>query len=134
MEKRPVLYILMRSDMESMNPGKAMAQAAHAANAFMHEVHGREDDVEGYMDWLTSTDQGFGTTITVDIGGEYELTNMVAKAKNEGWMADTILDPTYPVLDGRVTHLIPVVTCGYIFTPTYPILTFKDVLKLPLHK
>ena len=33
-ETEPVLYILMRSDMVSLNPGKAMAQAAHAANCF----------------------------------------------------------------------------------------------------
>ena len=31
----PVLYILMRTDMNSMNPGKAMAQASHASNAFI---------------------------------------------------------------------------------------------------
>ena len=32
----PVLYILMRNDMKSMNPGKAMAQASHASNAFVN--------------------------------------------------------------------------------------------------
>ena len=35
-ESFPVLYILMRKDLKSMNPGKAMAQASHAANAFVH--------------------------------------------------------------------------------------------------
>ena len=31
----PLLYILMRNDMDSMNPGKAMAQASHASNQFV---------------------------------------------------------------------------------------------------
>ena len=31
-----VLYILMRTDMDSLNPGKAMAQASHASNAFVY--------------------------------------------------------------------------------------------------
>ena len=34
---KPVLYILMRTDMDSMNPGKAMAQASHASNQFVAE-------------------------------------------------------------------------------------------------
>ena len=31
-DNKPYLYILMRTDLPSLNPGKAMAQAAHAAN------------------------------------------------------------------------------------------------------
>ena len=34
-EMTPVLYILMRTDMTSLNAGKAMAQASHATNAFI---------------------------------------------------------------------------------------------------
>ena len=37
----PVLYILMRTDMDSMNPGKAMAQASHASNAFVSNAEPR---------------------------------------------------------------------------------------------
>jgi len=33
-----ILYILLRNDMASMNPGKAAAQACHAANMFTWEM------------------------------------------------------------------------------------------------
>ena len=41
----PILYILMRTDMTSLNAGKAMAQASHATNAFIQESE-RVDDPE----------------------------------------------------------------------------------------
>ena len=34
-----VLYILMRNDLNSLNSGKAMAQASHASNAFVSHFH-----------------------------------------------------------------------------------------------
>ena len=52
------LYILMRTDLPSMNPGRAMAQAAHAANQFVYE-HGKDKNVKK---WQRDAN-GFGTTI-----------------------------------------------------------------------
>lgn len=40
----PVLYILMRSDLDSMNPGKGMAQASHASNLFVGHVKSYRND------------------------------------------------------------------------------------------
>jgi len=109
------LYILMRSDMDSMNPGKAMAQAAHAANLFQKEA-GDEANAGGlYHDWFTQTSQGFGTTITLEIDGEKKLAEMIQSAQEYGYLAGVVHDPTYPVRDGAATHLIPVNTCGFIF-------------------
>ena len=34
----PTLYILMRNDLASMNPGKAIAQGSHATNIFEREL------------------------------------------------------------------------------------------------
>jgi len=104
-----VLYILMRTDMDSMNPGKAMAQAAHAANAFW--FNGR---ISAVRQWAAQTQQGFGTTIVLDVT-EPQLKHIVGKGIELGFAAECILDPTYPVRDGKTTHYIPVVTCGYIF-------------------
>lgn len=117
----PALYILMRTDMESMNPGKAMAQAAHAANAFVRDT----DRPEAYTvniqaaveDWEESTDQGFGTTITLAVPDEKTLREIVGEAQSIELPAGVIHDPTYPIRDGAVTHLIPIDTCGYVFTP-----------------
>ena len=44
-ETYPVLYIIMRNDLDSMNPGKAMAQASHASNAFVTKI----DKEDPYM-------------------------------------------------------------------------------------
>ena len=43
----PILYILMRTDMTSLNAGKAMAQASHATNAFIQESDGLSRSYEG---------------------------------------------------------------------------------------
>ena len=52
------LYILMRTDLPSMNAGRAMAQAAHAANQFIKE-YGNNKEVQKWQ----KDANGFGTTI-----------------------------------------------------------------------
>jgi len=105
------LYILMRTDLASMNPGKGMAQAAHAANAMIHDWQGDED----VDNWQAQTSQGFGTTITLAVPTEGALVDMVAIADALGYPAALVHDPSYPVRDGEVTHLLPIDTCGYVF-------------------
>ena len=107
----PQLYILMRTDMDSMNPGKAMAQAAHAANQFRHEHEGVD-----LRKWENETRKGFGTTIVLGVGSEEELQNCIEDAQQDSIAAGIVHDPTYPLKDGTCLHLIPVNTCGYVFT------------------
>jgi len=109
----PVLYILMRQDMDSLTSGKAMAQAAHAANQFVESFG--NGLTPGYHDWKAMTDEGFGTTIVLAVFGETSLRYYLENALNLGHPAGMVLDPTYPVSDGDVMHLIPVNTCGYVF-------------------
>lgn len=118
----PVLYILMRSDLDSMNTGKAMAQASHASNAFVHgikapsdKVELTEEQLELFDAWVGCTEQGFGTVIVLDVGDESSLNWHVSAAQSAGLISDYVLDPTYPVRDGEALHLIPVYTCGYVF-------------------
>ena len=71
-EQFPILYILMRNDMDSMNPGKAMAQASHAANAFVaNDIWEMEQMPDGIVDlknqWQNETTQGFGTVIVLPV-------------------------------------------------------------------
>lgn len=127
---KPTLFILMRTDMASMNSGKAQAQAAHAANVFManHFV----DEPEGFREWMGYGDdsplpeegeyqliqrRGAGTTITLAVGSEKELREIVMAAREDGFPAALYEDYSYPIRDGQVTHLLPVITCGYIFSP-----------------
>jgi hypothetical protein len=129
------LYIVMRNDMVSMNAGKAMAQAAHAANQFVFELksdvtHPRLlDEVRyAYKEWAESTKGGFGTTIVLagsikDIEDVF-VTSVQSNYPHidpddiyEGYSvySGIVNDPTYPIKDGEVTHLVSVDTCTYVF-------------------
>jgi len=137
----PCLYGLIRTDIASMNPGKAIAQGMHAANAFDHaieDLRGADfemawtpaqlarkaailDDVEA---WRGCTRQGFGTTITlgsVREGGTPKALDIdtiraaVEFARAAGFPAEVVHDDTYPLVDGSVVHLIPLDTTAYIF-------------------
>ena len=114
----PVLYILMRTDLDSMNPGKAMAQASHASNAFVSNAEpGYNVDEELFNAWKESTTQGFGTVLVIEVN-EAQMRTAVEIAESFGvdkFPCDIIHDPTYPLQDGDITHFIPVDTCGYIF-------------------
>ena len=114
----PVLYILMRTDMDSMNPGKAMAQASHASNAFVSNAEpGYYVDENLFNDWQDSTPQGFGTVLVLGVT-EAQMRTAVEVAESFGvdkFPCDIIHDPTYPLQDSDTTHFIPVDTCGYIF-------------------
>ena len=119
-QTEPCLYIIMRSDLESLNPGKAMAQAAHAANAFAHGIQFEGAYLqELYKEWCSSTDQHFGTTIVLD-GDDMETIKdalysiEVNDSKREASYGIS-QDPTYPVSDGRITHLLPLDICAWVF-------------------
>lgn len=114
------LYILMRNDMQSLNPGKACAQAAHAGNAFIDIF---EKNISEYNDetkmavvkWKNHTHQGFGTTIVLGVN-DAQMKNVIEEL-SENYIVGIVHDPTYPIRDGEVTHLIPVDTCAFVFAP-----------------
>lgn len=121
------LYILMRTDMASMNPGKAVAQGAHAANMFGEIMAGRRntllqmpgdeqiDDNDAAVQFIQwQGERMFGTTITLGVNYE-QLLEKVKQSLGAGFVAGICHDPTYPLRDGDYTHLIPVDTCGYVF-------------------
>ena len=103
-EVQPILYIIMRNDLDSMNPGKAMAQASHSSNAFVTKID-KEDPL--YDKWRQSTNQGFGTVLVLAANKE-QLTKSVQTAKDCGYVADFVYDPTYPyILKNEYADLIP---------------------------
>ena len=113
----PVLYILMRNDLASLNPGKACAQAGHAANQFAHKVANSDNESakRAFDEWASQVPGcGFGITIVLEASGT-TIYEKVCAAQKFGLVADMVIDPTYPVRDGDVTHLINIRTCGYIF-------------------
>jgi peptidyl-tRNA hydrolase len=123
------LYILMRTDLASMNPGKACAQATHAANQCVYDVR-HTDDL-----WLHSLlvawegDRGFGTCIVLGVTGT-QMAELVQRMTSHGIHAKTAHDPSYPLRDGDVTHLIPLDTCAYAFGPKDLLMPFLE--RIPL--
>ena len=114
------LYCLMRTDMASMNPGKAMAQAMHAQADASDVLDAHPAWSSEWREWKNQAGT-FGTTIV--LGGSIEnihaallragRVNVAGKCLPSG----LVHDPTYPLVDGSVLHLIPVNTCGWIFGP-----------------
>lgn len=136
MNDYPVMYVLMRSDLESLNPGKAMAQACHASDLLKYSV-GKFPDIhpinEIYKEWLGQTSQGFGTVIVLDVGTERSLENIVSdilEGDTARAIAGIVHDPTYPLRDGRVTHQIPLNTCGFAFGRSSFLSNYTKELKL----
>lgn len=116
-KSNPVLYILMRTDLASMNAGKAVAQGTHAANHFQSTLEAMPDKHPAkllFKQWQKSTPQHFGTCITLG-ATERQLRSVVEYATRSHVPAAVIHDPTYPLLDGQVLHLLPLDTCGWVF-------------------
>lgn len=124
------LYILIRSDLPSMSPGRAMAQASHAANAFIAKFGHRKD----VKLWQKETTQGFGTAIVLSASLP-QITEIVCGLKEPN---ELVVDPEYGVrTDKEMLHLIDrtkildnktivnddgtvvifkeVITCAYVF-------------------
>lgn len=108
-------FTFMRTDLASMNPGKAVAHGAHAASMFEMQMRDVTDEavLAALTKWRASAGT-FGTAITLAVNGR-ELDATVANLKQAGYQAGVVHDPTYPVMDGAVCHLIPIDTCGWAF-------------------
>lgn len=129
-KQSPVLYILMRTDMESMNSGKAIAQGSHAANAFINDQPIKVDPLVDA--WTKETPQGFGTVLVLAVD-ESQMRTAVAIAREIGLSAEVIHDPTYPLRDGSICHFLPIDTCAYIFMDKNDPIGQSIVKNFPLH-
>lgn len=115
------LYIIMRSDLASMTPGRACAQASHATSIFENEYKLFTHLNKKYEEWRDSTGY-FGTTIVLDAGKEQlrEISERLWAKSSEDEVPLAMgkcTDPTYAVQDGSVTHYVEIDTCMYIFAP-----------------
>lgn len=105
----PRLYILMRTDLPSMGYGKGAAQAAHAANKFIHRAS-KGLNMNGLLEWQNQAgDQGFGTTIVLDVGRKLKpLVHLLGGAVPDHRQCGFVTDPTYPyMVDRELFKLIP---------------------------
>lgn len=116
----PILYIIMREDIPDMNPGKGMAQAAHAQANFDHFVDFDTDDEDlkaHVKKWRDN--RAFGTTI-------------VLSAPMSEWphahsceASGVVFDHTYPYRNyyGKV-YTANTYTCCWVFAYTKEILNY----------
>lgn len=115
----PILYILMRTDLDSLNPGKAMAQACHAANQAVDFItkKGSDSDRANLTKWEMQAGS-FGTTIVLDGGTEQNIRQKITSLQDGFMWANVVEDPEYPLRDGKVVHIIPhFLTCAWVFSP-----------------
>lgn len=147
MQVEPVLYILARTDLESLNPGKLAAQVAHAANAFQSEIQSdfeyehkyeiarlAKDLKQLYATWIKQTNQHFGTTIVLDGGKMSDIKTIIEKLTGDKKInCGVVHDPTYPVRDGEITHLVPLDTVAWVFCDKHNKKVQKYLAELELH-
>jgi peptidyl-tRNA hydrolase len=128
-----ILYIIMRSDLDSMNPGKAVAQGSHATTIFENHLNAlikrfmqapakesfkNMNEVKisnSFVEWKKQAKQGYGTTIVLASPSMDDIRGVVDKLNDNGYCAEVVNDPTYPIRDGSFVHYIPLDTCAYAF-------------------
>ena len=131
------LYLLGRSDLYQMNPGKLAAQGAHAATQFVFDVldRGDEDTVRQMGDWRQQGGGGFGTKNTLSLTQD-EIKETVNYLNTEfGLPTGLVVDPTYPFTNyfGEF-FTAEELTFGYVFAPTSTTAAALEYLKqFPLH-
>jgi len=130
----PVLYILMRNDMDSLNPGKAIAQGSHATNDFEYNITSETDNItDAVKAWKDEGFESFGTCIV--LGATENQIGMIVDSVETiyGLAASDIIDPTYPITDGDTLHFLPVMTCAWLFAEdaklAQPYLSHLDLYK-----
>lgn len=131
----PTLYILMRSDIQDMNPGKAMAQAAHAQADFDSWATELKDWPDHSQDILDQVDvwregRSFGRTLVLSA-----TKAEIEAVANATQFAGVTVDPTYPWRNyyGDV-FLSNEVTCGWLFVCNVNDYNKSLVADLKLHK
>lgn len=106
------LYVFVRTDLQSMNSGKAQAHSGHAANHFVYKHYINCDDVAHKADiesWMKQA-TGFGTQINLK-GAWQEVMQAVDEADSDGFVTGIVVDPTYPyIINSEIRHLIAPVT------------------------
>lgn len=100
---RLYLYCLVRTDLESLGVGKAVAHGVHVGNhmTWHHVVaplQRNDTPRRDVMDWH-AIGGGFGTAIALGRNAQIDLRTLTAVTKTAatlGYVADLIVDDTYP--------------------------------------
>ena len=114
MAKDLYAYCLVRTDLPSLGAGKAIAHAMHAGNQMtwrevVQPMQRGEEPNADVIEWHEQA-KGFGTTIALGDKNQLNIDtigDVVDAAKKLGFVADVVLDPTYPYLvDKELVRMI----------------------------
>lgn len=124
------LYIIMRSDLQDMNPGKAIAQGSHATDDFEEwvRVQAQAAPIRGKVDaWREN--RSFGRVIVL----EATLDEMV-KVTEDHPVSDLTVDETYPWRNWYGDLILSSeITCAWCFLGENEVAQ-ESLSKLPLHR
>jgi hypothetical protein len=113
-----ICYVLMRMDLDSLNPGKAMAQAHHNFGALKSAIRANIAMAPAYLEWQKQSTQDFGTVITLggdERGIQMALDRVTAFHSPTKVVAGWVWDDSYPVRDGGITHKVRLNTNAFVF-------------------
>jgi hypothetical protein len=102
------VYVLVRTDLPSLTPGKAMAQVHHAGVQMMAN-HGHHPLVQEYVQTGNAQGaNGFNTTIVLGACRQ-EIHNVMLMAEFKSILFNSVVDPSYPfwVESEEIAMLIP---------------------------
>ena len=125
----PRLYIVMRRDLWDMNPGKAMAQAAHAqsnfdAHLFPMSIPDAYEFQAAVKAWRE--DRSFGTTLVLH--EPLSVMNQIHERMSHSGMT---VDPTYPYRNHYGELFVSnEVTCMWAFVYTKEELEYMQQWRL----
>lgn len=112
-----VKYLLVRNDLASLNPGKGFAQSDHAGTQMiLKDMPGWSPEHQAWVHRWAEDGDGFGTVLAMGVS-ERTMLRALDIAARLGVPHATIRDKSYPLQDGETLHLIPLITCAYIFGP-----------------
>lgn len=143
MYQGPRLYLLMRTDIAQMNPGKLAAQAAHAATQFVFDVLDQDksdSSVQALLKemsiWREQGSGGFGTKITL-AATETQIHEKLAVMNGRfGLQVGLVIDPTYPMTNYWGEPFVrKEMTGAYVFVPhTAPREVLEELKEFELHR
>lgn len=131
-----IQYIIVRVDLETMSPGRAAAQCAHAANDCVKQAQKYHPALLEQWEEGDGGTGAFGKTYVL-MGAIEDIKMTIKYLQDEGHCAGITHDPTYAVKDGDVTHYVPVDTCGWVLgnkEDLQNVLGAYDLLNYELHE
>lgn len=118
-------YCLIRTDLPSLGAGKAIAHAMHAGNQLtwrtvVKPLQAKQEVDPDILAWHEMAD-GFGTAIALGDKNQMDIatvTSVVEAARELGFIADYVVDPTYPYLVDK--EIYPLIDAAMHSIPAVP--------------